>query len=241
MTISILPWDSKFFGISVGDLTFSQVNPSLEDQIHDSNCPDLLYLRYRGSNQSDLERLKTISDCWVEQVTFEKSIDSFAPWEPKYRITEAKELSEELIELSIVAGTHSRFHKDRRLKRAFESLYREWIVQSISGAFADKVFISQSEGIANGLITVSLKESRFAVVGLLSVSPAMQGKGIAADLLRTVERWAVGSGADHLRITTQMENEAAVKFYKKMGYSAQVTEHIFHLWKEDSTHENPIQ
>ncbi len=238
MTIKALSWDSNFFGLSVGELTFSEFNADVERQIRDTGNPELLYLRYRGSDQRDLERLHAISDCGVDQVTFEKSLISLDGEDSQESIIEASELSDSLVALSIAAGMHSRFHLDPRLNAFFETFYFEWIQNSISGAMADKVFVYRREGVDVGLITVTLKESLCAVIGLLSVAPPMQGKGVAAALLQTAERWAAGSGADRMNITTQIGNEAAVKFYRKSGYSIRDIEYIFHLWKEDWNHED---
>jgi GNAT superfamily N-acetyltransferase len=240
VTIKALPWDSHFFGVSVGELIFSEFTTDVERQILDAGNPELLYLRYRGSIEQDLERLQAIADIGVEQVTFERSLASIVPTVPKHTIVEASELSDSLVALSIAAGKHSRFHRDRRLNAFFESFYREWIANSISGAIADKVYVYRYEGVEEGMITVSLKESRCAVVGLLSVSLPMQGKGLAAALLQTAEQWAASSGADRMYITTQMGNEAAVKFYKKAGYSIRDIETIFHFWKEDWNHEDSV-
>jgi GNAT superfamily N-acetyltransferase len=240
VTIKALPWDSNFFGVSVGEWTFSAYTDDVERHLRDPSNPELLYLRYRGSEPKDLQRLQAISDCWVDQVTFERSLVSYVPTESIHAIVEASELTESLVALSLAAGKHSRFQQDRRLSPFFESLYLEWIRKSISGAIADKVFVYRSEEKEDGLITVSLKESGCAVVGLLSVSPSMQGKGVAAALLQMAERWAARSGAERMSITTQIGNEAAVRFYKKAGYSIRDIEQIFHLWKEDWNHEDSI-
>ncbi len=233
MTIKPLSWDSGFFGVSVGELSFVELTSDIEDQIKDPSNPDLLYLRYRGADQKDLARLARTSACWVNQVTFERSLVALIGTEPNDAIVETSVLSESLASLAISAGKYSRFNHDSRLKTFFNSLYLEWIRNSLSGIIADKVFVYRKEVLDCGLITLSVKESHCAVVGLLSVSPQMQGKGIATALLNVAEKWAVLNGADRMRIATQSNNESAVRFYNKAGYSIRDSEYIFHLWKED--------
>lgn len=240
MTINRLPWDSGFFGVSVGELSFLELTSDIEDQINNPSNPDLLYLRYRGFDQNDLAKLCRTSNCWVNQVTFERSLVKLIDAQPNDAIVETSVLSESLASLAISAGKHSRFNLDCRLKTFFNSLYLEWIRNSLSGLIADKVFVYRKEGLDCGLITVSMKKSRCAIVGLLSVSPAMQGKGIATALLQFAEKWAAMNGADRMSIATQLSNESAVKFYNKAGYTVQNSEYIFHLWKEDWNDENSI-
>ena len=68
------------------------------------------------------------------------------------------EQNEELIDLGLVSGEHSRFRRDPALTRAqFEAMYRAWVCNSINRKAADDVFVCRKEsGEVAGMITLKL-------------------------------------------------------------------------------------
>lgn len=76
-----------------------------------------------------------------------------------------------------------------------------------------------------GFVTFGIDSARFSedvtrgVVENLFVIPERRGEGIGSDLLTAAERRLVASGADVLSLEAMADNEAAVRFYRRHGYS----------------------
>ncbi len=240
MNIKHRPWDSRFFGIDVGELSVAKWVPAVSQIISEPSIPDLIYLRIIECDEESLVRLKQLSSNWVNQITFEKPLRGDTATVAKVEIVAPSAISEDLISLAILAGGHSRFSNDPRLEAFFEPLYREWLVKSFTGELADKVLTYRVGEKDCGLVTISVDSNKAASIGLLSVSPEVRGKGIASAILKAAESWAAQNDALSMSIVTQMSNSAAVKFYQKEEYSIVHSEHIFHLWKEDVKRANPV-
>lgn len=60
---------------------------------------------------------------------------------------------------------------------------------------------------------------KVAVIHRLMVDPQYQGQGIAQHLMSFVERRAKERGYGAIRLDTFVENEPAIRFYKKRGYN----------------------
>ncbi|MBL4663030.1 MAG: dTDP-4-amino-4,6-dideoxygalactose transaminase [Flavobacteriaceae bacterium] len=70
-----------------------------------------------------------------------------------------------------------------------------------------------------------------ATIGLIAVNSSHQGKGIGGELINAVEVQLLDRGITTLRIPTQLKNEQACKFYKKLGYSPIEKTDIKHYWR----------
>jgi RimJ/RimL family protein N-acetyltransferase len=51
------------------------------------------------------------------------------------------------------------------------------------------------------------------------VSPEYRSKGVAADIMDTVFRWAGENGFREIRVTISKGNERALRFYRKYGFN----------------------
>ena len=91
-------------------------------------------------------------------------------------------------------------------------------------------FIALEKGMPCGIVagklgkTTNPGEAQFAEVLSMWAAPEQRGtgstgNGLAARLVDAVERWAVRSGVDELRLMVTCSNERAIGFYKKRGFT----------------------
>lgn len=220
-----LDWDSDFFNLEVGELIIDT-----SDDFELGNF-DLLYVK---SNKKESIELNGFEKTHCEtKVVFYKNLFDFQPI--SNQVVELSEINYSLNELNLLAfesGNHSRFKQDNKIdNRKFEELYELWVKNSINKSFADEVFIYLHETIIAGFVTFKVVGD-YAVIGLIAVSKAFQGKGIGKELLFKVENELLIKGINELRIPTQEENHQACGFYEKLGYKKFETINISHYWRK---------
>ncbi len=222
-------WDSDFFNFKIGEVNFS-------------DCKDC-------TNFSDYDLLYVVSD-----EDYDLKIDGFTNSFSEQKIKFKKELSkifqinenvfshseieyniQDIYLLAFESGKHSRFLLDKNFgTEKFKKLYRLWINNSISKAFADDVLLYKSNEEISGLLTYKIIDDK-ASVGLIAVSNQHQGKGIGGILLNHLETILYQKEVISLTIPTQFENKQACNFYNKQGYSIFENTFIKHYWKINDT------
>jgi len=89
-------------------------------------------------------------------------------------------------------------------------------------------FVAELEGQVVAFITVFLvteaspllQSIPLARVGSVCVAAPHRGRGIGQSLMRAAEQWALQRGASYLRLNVWAFNEAALRFYERLGYGA---------------------
>ncbi len=143
---------------------------------------------------------------------------------------------EDLLDLALVAGHHSRYRNDPALTHAqFKSLYKAWLQNSLAKQVADHILVARrkKDGKSAGLITVKLSlGQRRASIGLLGVSPSCQRQGLGAALMNAACRIAQLAGAAQITVRTQADNQQAMNFYVSQGFtlSGDGPKTTYHLW-----------
>lgn len=79
------------------------------------------------------------------------------------------------------------------------------------------VFLIYSEKITEGCVNLQQRDNKL-YLGLFSVNPERQGKGIGKKLLHASEKYAVSLGCDMIFMTVIDIREELINWYKKHGY-----------------------
>ncbi len=227
MTIKHLKWDSAFFNKVIGEINFDSRNQSLKELAKF----DLLYVKQKDDKCLEIDNFK---QTFVEtKVVFSKCISKnqkpinhfvFSAFDTVISM-------EQIYKLAFESGKFSRFKLDANFKKSeFEKLYKIWVDNSFNKKFADAILVYKDKDDILGFISYAVFEE-VATIGLLAISPEHQGKGIGRKLLEAVESKLVDYSIVELRIPTQLHNEAACKFYSKMGYTIIEEKTLKHYWK----------
>lgn len=234
--IKELNWDSNFFDLKVGELIFDDHEIDWS-ALYEESRSDNFHLIYIKSKKGIIDFcLPSNSEVKLvdKKITFgidlkETSIQATNKNISSYPVSES--LDQKLIDLSILAGTYSRFKVDTRINvDKFKELYKQWIVNSLNRSFADEVLVYRGQsGEITGMITIQINEG-FANIGLLSVDNNQQGKGIGSKLIAAAFSYMTKRKATNAEVVTQLDNKEACNFYQKNGFEAKSLEHIYHLW-----------
>ena len=229
MKVKQLLWDSTFFDQKVGEL---DIDGSIKNLISIPGNFDLIYVN--NSEDTEITLAKYHCSFSEKKVVFEKTDLSKndeilgnirSVFDGPYCLPTLYELAEE-------SGKYSRFHLDPKFSEIyFRKMYHTWIDNSLSGSFADGFLVCEIASEIVGFVTYRTYID-YAAIGLIAINQMHQGKGIGRQLIFGVENNLIDNGINVLRISTQLKNEQACNFYKKLGYSHVETTQIKHFWHD---------
>lgn len=221
MLIKELSWESKHFGYPCA---------CLERSFETIESAELKRLPYRLIVMKSTRPLQEFSHFLIdEKVTFCKTIQKKAE-EVSGEVVTRKKLTLELLKLSFESGKNSRFFLDPNFKsNEFETLYSQWIENSLNATFADEVFVLGSYQDPLGLVTIKKKDNE-AHIGLLSIKESHQGQRLGQKLIEWSEHYCHENKLKELCVSTQRSNINACRFYEKNGFKIKSMEYIYHWW-----------
>ncbi len=228
MTVEKLAWDSKFFSKLIGKIWWPKnAVPTATTSLENF---ELLYVFLEEELEVTLPGFtQSYAETYVQfSKILEHEQDNIIP-----EITEFHEMNNSalLYELAFLSGNESRFKIDPYFTtKEFESLYRSWIDNSVTGAIADGIYIVKIEDKIAGFVTFKNYQAE-CKIGLVAVAKAAQGKGFGIQLMAAVAQQAKTLGLKRVVVTTQLSNKPACRFYKKTGYQIDKTYIIKHFWK----------
>lgn len=80
------------------------------------------------------------------------------------------------------------------------------------------IFIASVDNAIAGFTIFRIDSSTSGSVVTIDVEPDMQGQGVGTKLMGAVEGAAAGRGLKAIVLQVNRENEAAQRFYEKLGY-----------------------
>jgi len=225
--IKKLEWDSDFFGYNVGQVIINA------DELINENALVTAAKKFKvvyvvsdtvvnfKSEKLKLVDIKTtlIKTALIQEDCFHNSLNEYADEE-----------NGKLQNLALQSGAYSRFKTDINfVNNEFEKLYIKWVNDSIDKINADLIIVFKDADGCKGFITLKY-ESDFSEIGLLAVDEQSRGKGIGLSLLCYANNITKNRGLKKMLVTTQFENQAAVRLYEKAGYKIFSKKYIYHLW-----------
>jgi dTDP-4-amino-4,6-dideoxy-D-galactose acyltransferase len=224
--IDKLPWDTAFFNYPVGKISIDSVNFVEPQQLRDESKDFKLVYVFSQYELPDTFNLK-LRD---QKVVFEKTVCQCSFNNKVQQFNSEIHSYEELLELALLSGLYSRFRTDQRFRNnEYAKLYKQWIDNSISDPDIF-VLVTTFEQKITGFVTLELKVTECARIGLIAVDNSFQGQSIGAILLNASESLSFDKGAIKLEVATQFSNNKAMRFYKKNNYEIVSTTFIYHLW-----------
>lgn len=167
-----------------------------------------------------------------EKVFYEYDVDNIEPILSSERIKSAlnSPATDTLRSLVFQSGVFSRFKIDTHFVNGeYEKLYSAWLEKSLSGEYADEVFVYELDGKEVGIITLQNKGT-YTSIGLLAVDSQYRGQHIGSALLSQAIKTTKEMGCTKIEVVTQKKNTIACSFYEKNGFSLKRQENIYHFW-----------
>lgn len=203
--ITRLPWDSEFFGFTIGRLSTA---PSLED-LEEARAVGYRCLYYFGDHAGHDPIEIRIDFLWRGE----------ARDDPIVKATKAD--LDQLLPIVAGAFSGSRFSADPGFEpdRVTE-LYETWLRNSFEG-FADCVLTDPTR---QSFVTVT-HEGGCARIGLIAVAESARGKGLGRQLVKSVQ--SLGAA---VRVATQSHNVVGRRLYEACGFRLDTLTPIHHYW-----------
>jgi dTDP-4-amino-4,6-dideoxy-D-galactose acyltransferase len=232
MVVERLDWDSDFFNFNVGKVACSDDESFDAEAFLNSNRSfKLVYVFSKTKIDHGLLKLvddKVVLGRSLDTNQSNKNVDDIIikPFEARIHS------SNEIKKLALESGEFSRFNIDVNFKsNEYERLYTEWIEQSINKKIAFEVLVAANKNeTILGFITLNKKSDTLADIGLLAVSAASRGKGIAGKLLQHSFEIVERLGFKSIQVVTQFNNQPAMRLYQNAGFEIKERTFVYHYW-----------
>ena len=238
----LLPWDSKFFGITIARVRADTLTPGSRAAIErwclarEVRC---LYFIARPDDSQTVKLAETDGYHLADvRMTFALDMaaasapmatDRRGPSRHVRRATEADLPA--LRRIARLSHTDTRFFYDDRFPRPLcESLYEVWIQSSYEG-FAQGILVAEDGGELAGFVTCHLaKNGEDGSIGLIAVDADRQGKGIGRALVDGARDWLAERKIQRVSVVTQGRNVAGQRLYARCGFLPRKLELYYHRW-----------
>lgn len=228
-----LDWDSGFFGVSIAKALRARVDQATCDAMLEwcrTERIDCLYFLA----DDDAETTQVLEGAAFSRVDDRVTLElqPIPPVLSHPSDTRPASLGDigALRDIAAVSHYDSRFYNDRHFARhQCDELYRVWIEKSCQG-WADHVVVVERDGSAIGYLTVHLRESNTASVGLVGVAPAYRRQGIGARLMGGALAWISGQSVGSVWTATQGRNAASQAYFQGAGFRPTGRAIWYHRW-----------
>ena len=230
--VTILDWDSTFFGFKV-----ASINPPF---LHKEDIKQLCTKLRNESVKICYWKTPNVINEFPEKIDVTlvdvASIYSIKlPTETTKNDThislyQDKVASEELIKIGIQCGLYSRFKVDSKFPSgSFEKMYSQWIQKSVKKELADDIILYEKDSKLAGIVTVYVK-NKIGHIGLFGIDESMRGKGIGKKLLNASLNYFKDKKCESAQVVTQSENVAGCAAYESVGFSLKQKQYCYHIW-----------
>lgn len=244
MSLKFNPWDSEFFGIKAADIKVPEylnakpglfrnsLRRSLEESW--SRKYGYLVLTIKGRPDPSVEKVleeEGFSLCDVSVDLSRESPERLTQSPPRHDIKIAVP-QDVLLLRDIVRSsfTRSRLYSIPGISRQRVNEYHmKWVRNLVSGDNSYAA-ISSNTGKTEGFVAFSLEpESRCGRIVLIAVDPSARGKGVGSSLMGIFFSYCRRYGIEDLFVKTQKDNEGAVRFYRRHGFTIFEEQYKYHL------------
>ncbi len=224
-----LDWDSEFFSKNIA--TVVNINLVTAEQLAQY---ELVCNKVRTDDYSTIDMFSALNFKIVEgELSFEKHIKADQNQEYSFEQYIARETDiTQLVSLAKVSYSASRFRLPWFNNTQKEKFYGKWIEKAVLGTFDDICLILKDGNNIQGFISLK-KDNLNLSIGLIAVSKAYQGKGIAKKLLALAEQYAIQHQCSKMLVATQSSNLTAINLYTRNNYS--ISQSSYWLYSSKNT------
>lgn len=140
------------------------------------------------------------------------------------------EVSPELEQLALAAGSYSHFRMDPEFPRGlFFKIYHEWIKNSVNKSIACDIITIKDQDKTVAMTTLGTKNNR-GDIGLLAVDANFRGKNFGTKIVVAAQLYFISQGFTLAQVVTQVANTPARRLYEKCGFRPEKFENFYHFW-----------
>jgi len=235
-----LEWDSDFFGFSIARVVKDTLIQTQVEEVDHWCGENHIRCLYFLANAGDAQTILTAENHGFHFVDIRMTFERNAGYDHKIPLVDTNDViirASKLEDLSVLKEIaklsyhKSRFYFDENFPRNLvDSLYITWIEKSFHG-YADQVFVAILDEKPCGFITGrKLEESANGQIGLVGVSPGVQGHGIGKRLVIASMDWFKNQGVNLVSVVTQGRNIVAQRLYQGFGFQTQAVQLWYHKW-----------
>ena len=240
-TVSLLTWDSDFFGFNVARIIPRALEQCRLNSLLDNQWSNGVRLVYWATDHLDQVAQTAALSCGGlladRKITYRRLTQPIpSSGEGKSKLVESlvkDSWSVEIDSLAMQIGQYSRFKLDIGFPPgAWVRLYQLWMLNSINRSIVDEVLVIRENGSVAGLVTIRIRDG-VGEIGLLGVLEQYRGLGNGAALVCAALRWLCDRGVPEAIVVTQGENKAARGLYEHSGFSVSSIDNFYHFWSPD--------
>jgi ribosomal protein S18 acetylase RimI-like enzyme len=233
----VLTWDSGFFGLNIGRVNPSRLDPEIMPRILEwcvARQIDCLYLLADCDHDQTIQLAATHLFHLVDiRVTLEQRRPSGAG--PVTCSGAGGIRAVQPADLPALRDMAGRLHEDTRFfsdpnfpRTRSRELYSLWIEKSCANPLG-QVFVADWEGTPAGYIACSYSEQQ-GQIDLVGVEGRAQDRGLGQALVATSLDWLATREIRQVTVVTQGRNVRAQRLYQRAGFVTQSVQLWYHLW-----------
>lgn len=237
--IKILPWDSHFFGETVGQIkkstTLNQDTlPRCRREINKKGVKLLYYFQdtaitdnfaLLGQHNFRLIDIAVTLDRPImagetaNDIPFSNLLEA-----PARRINRSA-----LYQMAAELATKGRFYRDQNIaKTLVYKLYKQWVDNSLESKIADYFFVLGEPSNPLTFVVYKQNHNRTVNLTLICTRKAMRGQGYGKEIINKSFSYLGHRKIENCYVKTQLSNLPAIKFYESLGFMINNTQFIFH-------------
>lgn len=235
--VSLLEWDTDFFGFPVAFLSCRYLSPSIVAQSdrfirqnsirlveYLCNCHDDRSVKLAEQEDYHFTDIRLTFDIRLRaKQTIGAAPHRFGAASPA-DVDHLKQLTESMYK-------DSRYFYDGHFEIAkLNTFYANWIEKAVHGTFDDECLCLFDGGSPIGFCTIKYLGAASASIGLFGMDARFAGKGLAKTLLSNVFNQLIDKKVEYVTVVTQGRNYAAQRLYQSMGFRTQSTQLWYHKW-----------
>ncbi len=236
--VSIMKWDSDFFGFNVAYLSCRNLTDSIIFKIdrfikannvrlieYLCNCHDDRSVKIAEKNDFHFTDIRLTFDLLLN-AKHNAVLPSGFEIKPatQHDITKLQSLTTDMYK-------DSRYFYDGNFDISkINEFYSSWIEKAVLGTFDKICYTLYYQGIPAGFCSVKYASEHTANIGLFGMDPAYAGKGLGKLLLQGVCDRLMDDGIKKMYVVTQGRNYSAQRLYQSVGFKTYSTQLWYHKW-----------
>ncbi len=239
----VLPWDSEFFGYSIGRYRGLKVTDRSMQRMLTWMSEEKIDCTYVLLDSRDIAGTRAVERIGGQlmdvRITLGTPVDVGSDTPPSTIRPAVPADVEILRKIAAVSHHDTRFYADEHFPdEQCDDLYAIWIERSCLEGFADRVLVIHDNQLPIGYVTCVMQPDGFGWIGLIAMAESSRGSGKGTTLVTGALSWMSSQGLDHARVITQGRNTGAIRLYERSGFVTEKVELWYHVWR-GSPHNDP--